>query len=464
MGSVFPLRTTPFEEYLSADDRPGYRMTFLVDHAFEGEIDREAFTAGAAEALARHLLLNSVLERRGTRNYWVPSDVQPAIDWGQIDDPIRFSDDSRIDLSRETGLRLYVRVGRGQSRFIAEFHHACCDGFGATQFITDLFAGYVRRLTPHATWLPEFRPVDQSVLLRRHEVAANWDNLRELFHIYARVVRAAGDLTWNPPAPLAAPPISKDSTPLEFPATISRTLNSRIHTGLRKLAIQHDVTVHELLLRELLLTVRDWNDRHGTGEPSDRLSIMVPVNLRTRAHNQLPAANLIGYMSFYRLASECDDPAKLLDFIRAESSFMKRTRFASTIMSILAVSKFVPGIMNLVLNQSNCFASAVLSAVGDLSRAIAARYPVTSDGNPIAANLILRDISSAPPIRPLTRASFITWNVCNSQRLGVRCDPRVFSREGAQELLNLYHYRIAELTAVSTNESGIRREIMRDAA
>lgn len=451
MGSVFPLHTTPFEEYLIADDRPGYRMTFLVDHVFEGEIDPDAFVAGAEQALSRHLMLNSVLVRRRGRSFWTPRENRPAIDWGHIDEPIRFSDDSNIDLRHEPGLRLYVRVGRGRSRFVAEFHHACCDGFGATQFITDLFAGYVHRMTPNADWLPTPHPIDQTQLQRRHKINANWESFREWLQIYARVARAVSDLTWNPPVPLAAPtgPAWNDATSLEFPATVSRTLHPAIHGGLRKLAMKHDVSVHELLLRELMLTVRDWNSQHGTLGPHDRLSIMVPANLRTRNHDQLSAANMIGYMSFYRLASDCDDPGKLLNFIRAESSFMKRTRFASTIMSVLSLSRIVPGFLNYALTKSNCFATAVLSAIGDLSRAIAARYPVNALGQPIAANLVLTDINSAPPIRPLTRASFITWNVCNSQRLGVRCDPRVFSREGAEALLDSYVNRIAMLTGIA---------------
>lgn len=465
MGSVFPLQTTPFEEYLIADDRPGYRMTFLVDHAFEGEIDREAFVAGAESALTRHLMLNSVLVRRRGRNSWTPRESQPTIDWGHVDEPIRFSDDSKIDLHHEPGLRLYVRVGRGRSRFVAEFHHACCDGFGATQFITDLFAGYVRRMTPKAEWLPTLKRIDLRQLQRRHKINANWESFREWLQIYARVARAVSDLTWNPPVPLAAPtgPVLNDETALEFPATVSRTLHPAIHGGLRKLAMQHDVSVHELLLRELMLTVRDWNSLHGTLGPQDRLSIMVPANLRSRTHDQLPAANMIGYMSFYRLAGECDDPGRLLDFIRAESSLMKRTRFAATIMSVLSVSRFVPGVLNYALTKSNCFATAVLSSLGDLSRAIAARYPVNSLGQPIAANLVLTDISSAPPIRPLTRASFITWNVCNSQRLGVRCDPRVFSRQGAEALLDVFVNRIAKLTGIA-GEATLDRPANRQAA
>lgn len=52
MSSVLPLPLVPFEEYLLLDDRPGYRMTFLVDQSFDGEIDRDAFDIGVTERRA----------------------------------------------------------------------------------------------------------------------------------------------------------------------------------------------------------------------------------------------------------------------------------------------------------------------------------------------------------------------------------------------------------------------------
>ena len=46
MSSVLPLPLAPIEEYLLLDDRPGHRMTFLVEQTFDGEIDRDAFEIG----------------------------------------------------------------------------------------------------------------------------------------------------------------------------------------------------------------------------------------------------------------------------------------------------------------------------------------------------------------------------------------------------------------------------------
>ena len=53
MSDVFPLHLSPFEEFMLLDEHPGYRMTFLVEQSFDGEIDRAAFDAGVTEALRR---------------------------------------------------------------------------------------------------------------------------------------------------------------------------------------------------------------------------------------------------------------------------------------------------------------------------------------------------------------------------------------------------------------------------
>ena len=169
MSSVLPLPLAPFEEYLLLDDRPGYRMTFLVDQSFDGEIDRDAFDRGVTEASRRHPLLNAFVKRRwyGRRDWVSAGGARPAVDWGHIDQPVDFPEDSGIDLTREVGARFHVRVGNGRSRLITTFHHSCCDGMGAIQFLSDLFAAYTRHLAPNAQKHPAYQPVEERHLLHR---------------------------------------------------------------------------------------------------------------------------------------------------------------------------------------------------------------------------------------------------------------------------------------------------------
>src|SRR4029077_1184100 len=96
------------------------------------------------ETLANHPLLRAHLDASpGLEPQWIElADWLPVIDWDQAGIPLRFPAGEAIDLGRETGLRLWVRVGSGRSTLTAQFHHACVDGAGTTQFLGELLAHY----------------------------------------------------------------------------------------------------------------------------------------------------------------------------------------------------------------------------------------------------------------------------------------------------------------------------------
>src|SRR5687768_16170172 len=113
MSDVLPLPLAPFEEFMLVDDRPGYRMTVLVEQTFDGEIDRDAFEIGVTEASQRHPLLCAFVKRRwfGGWKWTSAGDARPTIDWAALDQPINFPTETGIDLTREIGVRFYARVG-----------------------------------------------------------------------------------------------------------------------------------------------------------------------------------------------------------------------------------------------------------------------------------------------------------------------------------------------------------------
>lgn len=462
MIDCLPMPVSGFEKYFLTDDRPGYRMTFVVDHTFEGEVDREAFEAGMNAASGRHPMLNAMLERRRWGKLWwvPPQQVRPRLDWAEIDAPIRFPSDPGIDLFQEVGVRFFVRVGRGESRVIAQFHHACTDGVGAIQFLSDLFATYVRHLMPDSANLPELQPVDHSQLLQRGNVGPVWNRYSELWAIIKRTIIDGWANEVHAPVPIAKPAGGFAGTPIEFPGTSTRTLALGVHEALRKQSRRQGVTLHELLLRELLLSLADWNERQGASRPKDHLSIIVPANLRTLDHGKLSATNMVGYMMFHRAVAAGVNPERLLESIRSDGDFFKQTRFASVFNYSLNIVDHVPGGLKFFVNRNHCCGTAVLSSVGDPSKAISTQYPVDGDGNPIMANLTLTDINSAPPIRPLTRAAFTSWHYSKRQRLGVCCDPSIFSVEQADDLLGLF----ADRVVAQAEQVGLERVRPRRAA
>ncbi len=463
MSDVFPLPLVPFEEYLAIDDRPGYRMTFLFEMTFDGRIDRPAFKFGLAEASERHPLLKAFIEKRRFRSWrWVSAgNTQPQVDWLSFNEPVVFPDDPGIDLTQEVGVRFFVRVGNCHSRLIALFHHACCDGIGAIQYLSDLFCAYTRFLFPSAEKHPAYQPAIASHLLRRGDLDVHRDETMSWFRLFRRTLAYAWKYGVYSAKPLArALPSSRPATPLVYPGTLTRTLSDFAQRALRQVARRHGVTVNELLVRELMLAIRDWNQRHSSIKDTDQISILVPTNLRNLDHDHMPAANIMGLVAFQRPVADLNQPEKLLESISAESQFYKRWRYAAVTLDALKVLRWIPGSLRLILNRQKATSSAILSCIGDPSLAIAGNFPVNEDGNPILGNLVFTDLNAAPPIRPHTHAAFTTWHYSNKLRLGVRCDSAIFTQETAQELLDLYADRVVELAASAVD----RREAARVAA
>ncbi len=463
MSNVFPLPLAPIEEYLLLDDRPGYRMTYLVEQTFDGEIDRAAFDVGVAEASRRHPLLRAFVKRRLFRGWqWVSAgDARPAVDWGTLDQPVILPEDTGIDLTREIGVRFCVRVGNRQTRFVTQFHHSCCDGMGAIQYLSDLFAAYTRVVCPHAEKQPAFQPVEASHLLRRGDLDVHCDHTMSWFRLFRRTLAYCWKFGIHPPMPLArARTASAVGTPLPYPGTLTRTLSSSVQRAMKQVARRCDVTVNELLIRELMLTIRDWNQRYSSIKDTDQVSVLIPTNLRNLEHDHMPAANVMGLIAFQCSVAEMNHSGNLLDWVKKESQFFKRWRYSAVTLDGLKVLRWIPGSLRVLLNRQKSISSAILSCIGDPSLAIAANFPVNEDGNPIFGNLVFSDMNTAPPIRPLTHASFTTWHYSNKLRLGVRCDPAIFTQETAQELLDSFADRVLALASTAVD----RREASRVAA
>src|SRR5438128_271707 len=80
---VFPLRLTPFEQYMLADNLLGNDMTFTMKFDVEGVIDRSAFHSAVRHTAARHPLCRATLERgQGRQCQWILSPVTwPTVTW-----------------------------------------------------------------------------------------------------------------------------------------------------------------------------------------------------------------------------------------------------------------------------------------------------------------------------------------------------------------------------------------------
>ena len=225
---LFPLPLTAFEKYMLLDDRPDYPMVFVLQILLSGDMDRSAFESSFEEALWRHPLLCALVfgsPRKGLA-WRLAEERRPFLDWDRSGAPIGNAHGERINLYSEVGLRCWVRQGDATAEVTLQFHHACCDGLGAFQFLADLLAAYGRR-----TACEERRPLlprcDLASLLKRGEHAASaistpddhdrsiWTAIRDIVRLLGRQPAILG--------PIAADSRSKTES-IPFPGIFGTSL------------------------------------------------------------------------------------------------------------------------------------------------------------------------------------------------------------------------------------------------
>ncbi len=437
------------------DNEPSHPMAFTMQLELAGQIDREALEAAIEETLVRNPLLSARVEhipRRGP--CFVPApDLQPPLDWNQEGVPIRYANGEWIDLTRELGLRLWVRQGTDRASFTAQFHHSCADGIGACRFLGDLFAAYGRRTTT-AGRPPELAPIDPELLHSRGQFQFEPPEPVSTTRVVWSTVCEAVKWGLRRPAPLAVPPVSDPS-----PDRADIHYNAAFHEfdeAQSRLLRQHGsrlkATVNDLLLRDLFLTMRDWNRQYAPRNPGKWLQINMPQSLRERGCERMPAANKMGYVFLARRAAQLADPQALLDGVRWETAMVKQWSLGLFFISGLEWTQKIPRLSGSIARRNRCLATALLTNLGDFGRRLSGAFPY-DEGRLVFGNLRFDRCRVLPPVRRLTRAGFVVATYARRLNISVRCDPDEFSPKSTREMLGRYIQRITETISQESQSS-----------
>jgi NRPS condensation-like uncharacterized protein len=438
---TFPLLLTPFEDYMSWDDRPEYPMAFVIRLEFEGAIDRDSLEAALPLALARHPLLQANIKpAKRNENCWVAAE-SPAIpiQWGDLQTPITPTEGEQIDIRRNVGVRIWVRSDGVQSSLITQFHHACCDGIGAYQFLSDWLWFYADKLgQPVENPLP---PADLKQLRNRQKTCFDLEKYRN----------AAGKIQWSVKELLtyslrnmllmAKPRESKRKRTSQefagdFPGVCSFDFDKDQYKKLRLIGERRGQSINELLLERLLVCLNEWNRLQGD-ERQGRFCIMMPMDLREAETRLTSAANLVTYALIRRDRKDCVESEALVDSLRQEMLQTKHTRHKTHFMNAMAILTRYPRWLKRTVSGRGCMATAILSNTGDPSKRFTTAFP-REKGLVRAGNLLLKGIDGVPPMRTGTRLTIAVLTYGRILRLSIRCDPHWFTSDQTREFLNLY--------------------------
>ncbi len=357
------------------DERPGYPMVFPVVLEFQGRIDRSAMEQAFRDVLSYEPLLTARLARRGRYLYWINSKQMPMLVWEDGAEPPHdnLSDVSVrpghvFDLTEEPGLRAQVSVFSTRVTLTCYFHHACTDGLGAFQFIANWLACYGRIIGDDEGLdadLPRpglaSRRADLGIVLPEPLTSG-------------QITRAAliESYRWlaHRPRPLATGN-HKASTTSVAPVVMLKRLDSELVGKLRAYTTHKEVRLNDLLLRDMFLTIRDWNSSFQPVKERQHVRILMPTNLRKRMHRGMPAANLLGYGFLTRKISDCHRPDELLYGIRDEVKYIRDWSLGAVFLHGVGIFRRIPYALQLLTSKRFCHATCVVSNLGPMLKTLA---------------------------------------------------------------------------------------------
>ena len=426
-------------------------MTYASNLFFTGMFDRQAFEAALADAIDTHPLMSALIQpAKQNKLCWVDSrGVSPQLSWGGLDEPIAFEDGEHIDLSKEVGLRVWVRQGHregapagdpGQAHLVLQFHHACSDGTGAHRFMGDLLAAYGMR-TATGDRCPAMASYDPQLLKARRQRLAD-----RVFGSTASLIRMGlgeGVSVFGPritPLSLNGSSSGPQTMPAAFPDVVSHCFDKSAHKQLREAAGRMGGMLNDLLMAEMFLAMRDWNLDHG-GPNRQRLRIMMPSDMRDTADYEMPAANMTSYNFVTRKISNRDESAQLVRSMRDETARIRNEQRGTRFIDSIMLADTVPGLLGLLLSRNRCLSTVTLSNMGDPTRRFLATFP-RERGKLVCGNVILENMMGVSPLRPLTRAAVSVVSFYRQLMVNIRCDPHTMSVADAQGFLNCYVRRL----------------------
>ena len=447
--NLFPLPLTAFERFMLADESADYPMFFYLQVRLKGVVDRNVMRSAVDQALSRHPLLCSRIETSTRVIHWVWAGGEvPEPDWDRArwmaEEPWR----QPIDLTTNIGLRVWGEQGSDHATITIQFHHVCCDGIGAAQFLEDVAIAYARHhaaSTGATAELPELRPLNLELLKNRNR--AEGRRVANVSGSIVRRIRIVMKYTIRYLAQVKLPLLSKatgdDGERHPGLGLLSLKLTRAETRGLRDAAKQHNASLNDLLVRELMVTAQAWNSNISNKQPrllrwkQPTFCVLVPISLRGPSDSELPACNVVSYIFIARPLMLVARPDELLISVRDEMQLVHESQAGWMFIQALKAMERIPGLLRLVMKRSrkNCMSTIVLSHMGNMLNAIGSRLP-KRDGRIQMGNLLVEDVCGIPPIRQGTAAALSTIMVSGCLSITIRCCPVGFPQSDAQELLN----------------------------
>lgn len=440
---VLPLPLTPFERYMTVDDRPGYPMTFVADLELSGTVSREALEQAVADLRSRHPLICARIQGSTRSATWIPTDRGfPQVEWCDTPPAPRAFDQQKLDLSKAAPFRVQAYSQGERTRILFSFHHAMCDGKGAAQIIGDVLALY-GIATATASDRPRLLETRVDLLSQRGQLqitlpapVSRWQALRGFWaETWKLLSRRPSQLRTT------SPTLEQENN---NPGMIATSVQQEVIRQFSQQAASQGVTVNDLLIRDLFCTMRTWHEDTRHDNSRRWLRMTIPTSLRSRRDLKMPAANILGYALLARREGECDLSDTFLQSLASDMRAVRKWGLGAMFLEGIRVVDRIPGGLYLSTRLSRSFSTIVLSNLGDPTRRFRAVFPRDERQRLVAGNLVLESIAMAPPVRPGTRIAVAFTHYGEAATLAAQYDPSRMTIDEARQFLELYASRVAQ--------------------
>ncbi|MDR0337035.1 MAG: hypothetical protein LBI18_08090 [Planctomycetaceae bacterium] len=425
---------TIFEKYMLLDDQPAYPMDSFRLLLFSGRLNFSYFEASIASVVRYHPMLRSVV-REDSRGRFFWEEVDCPIFIRKIRGPLamRYPNPEAIDLFNEPGLKVYFVEERNRTSVLFQFHHCVSDGIGEMEVLADILSDYVIRFQGGS---PPDNPrhLEPELLSQRGSTGLT---LRKYFRFFVPMAVTTYQLLCRFPTPLAPHvPLNTNIPAKDYLALCADGLTRNETQNYFNRAKKYDVTVNDLLLRDLFLAMGEWRKKWFDPHENSYLRITMPMNLRTESLKKMPTANSVTMLFLDRKERDFTEPTQLLQRIHQETNWIKRTEQKHVLLLSMKIRDRLPGGLNYELKSQKCRATAVLSNLGRIFESLP--FMRRHDGRLFIGNAVLEEIDAAPPIRSGTLISLSALTYANQLRLILRYDAKNMTNEQANDFLHIF--------------------------
>lgn len=445
MTSPFPLRLTPLEEFFVLDDQPGYPNQMICHLTLDGKLDRDTWDQAVEVWSHRHLMFMAKVVGKTGKGQWVlPKYEHDKCVWYERTEA-GLPAFPRLDVHTGPGAKIIVVRRPDHDEIVLQTHHANTDGVGGMRAIQELLMMYDNMMSPTEPLRHKIRTLDNERLRVRNRFPRTlWQRVKS---IPAAMIGVFGAVKYFS---RRAVPLAKQSSIRTIaasetdyaPTVITHSFSNEESEQLRQMAGEANVTVNGLLIRDLFLAVRDWQDHHNCSRNGKCLRVMVPINLRSMADRRLGAGNRVSMVYLDRNDKQMRRPEELLWGVNFEIKTVQRLKLPLFSLTCLRIISWIPGLLTRQTASTKCRATTILTNLGEPFGKT--NFERDELGHVIVGGRSIVNIDLAAPLRPLTHAAVSVFRYAKRTHVSLHYDSSSLGRGQAEGLMRRYHNHVSK--------------------